>query len=181
MNSDHNQEVEARSAAQGRALEAEMPALVHAAGWDSIGRLAENSCLGTPDPEQASRRTHWTGLAGRAGVDREKAEDIAGNIQSAAEERGWEPLERGNTAPNAQSLYAAAKGDLTLSVTYSSGTGRPRLSLNVSTPCLDMPEGHTMARSELDPMYGSPDPMYPNDDRSKFTNGTPKPLPSSSE
>lgn len=27
----------------------------------------------------------------------------------------------------------------------------------------------------------SPDPLYPNDDRSKFTNGTPRPLPSPSE
>ncbi|WP_277245037.1 hypothetical protein [Micrococcus terreus] len=33
-----------------------------------------------------------------------------------------------------------------------------------------------MTRSEYDPMYGSNDPLYPNDDRSQFTDGRPKPF-----
>lgn len=171
---------EARSAAQGRALEQEMPSLVRAAGWETIGQLNENSCLGTPDPEQAPRKTHWTGASGRSGVPRDEAEHTAELIRATAEQQGWERVQRG-AAPNTENLYAAEKGDLTLNVTYSSGTGRPGLSLRLSTPCLDMPAGHTMSRSELDPMYGSSDPLYPNDDRSKFTNGEPKPLPEPSD
>ncbi|MFB9071901.1 hypothetical protein ACFFIO_12755 [Citricoccus parietis] len=178
---DTTSDSETRSAEQGRAMEAEIPDLVRAAGWDSVGQLAENSCLGDPDPEQASRETHWTGASGRVGVSREDAESAAERIQDAAERRGWEHLKRGNTAPNSENLYAAAKGDLTLNVTYTSGTGRPGLSLQLSTECLEMPAGHTMIRSVLDPMYGSADPLYPNDDRSKFTNGEPKPLPGPSD
>lgn len=174
---DTASDTEARSAAQGKALEAEMPDLVRAAGWDTIGQLAENSCLGMPDPEQASRQTHWTGAAQRVGMSRDEALATAGDIQATAEQRGWQTRDRGNTAPNTETLYAAAKDDLTLSVVYSSGTGRPGLALRLSTGCLDMPDGHTMSRSELDPMYGSADPMYPKDDRSKFTNGKAKPLP----
>ena len=63
-----------------------------------------------------------------------------------------------------------------LNLTYRTTAGRPRIRLEVTTSCLDMPEGNTMTRSEYDPMYGSNDPLYPNDDRSQFTDGRPKPF-----
>lgn len=168
-------DAEQRSADHGRTVESELPDLVRAAGWGSIGRLSERSCLGYADPEKASRETRWTGSAGRSGVAEAEAQDIAQQVRHAAEEAGW--ASKDGAGPHGERLYGAAKGELTLSLTYQAGAGRPELILRVDSPCLEMPEGHTMSRSELDPMYGSSDPMYPNDDRSKFTNGEAKPLP----
>ncbi|MFC7401207.1 hypothetical protein [Citricoccus sp. GCM10030269] len=177
--SDDQPDAEARSAEYGRTIEQELPPLVRAAGWDSIGTLTEKSCLGTADPEEASRNTRWTGSSGASGLSQSEAEEIADDVRSTAEENGWDPKE--GKGPHGDRVYGASKGDLTLTVTYHTGAGRPELTLSLDSPCLDMPSGHTMSRSELDPMYGSSDPLYPNDDRSKFTNGKAKPLPSPSE
>lgn len=174
--SDVGGDPEARSADFGQAMEAEMPGLVQAAGWDSIGALAEQSCLGHADPEQASRETRWTSSSGAVGVSEAEAEDIAAEIRRTAEAGGW--VSADGAGPHGDRLYGASKDEITLNVTYRTGAGEPELTLSLDSPCLEMPAGHTMARSELDPMYGSSDPMYPNDDRSKFTNGEPKPLPS---
>lgn len=172
-----NGDPEARSAELGHAIESEMPALVRASGWDSLGELRETSCLGYADPEMASRETKWIGRSGTVGISESDAESLTAEIRETAEAGGWTPKE--GRGPQGNRLYGATKGDLILIVTYQSGTGRPEFTLSVHSPCLEMPEGHTMSRSELDPMYGSADPRYPNDDRSKFTNGKPKPLPTS--
>ncbi|MGO1885800.1 MAG: hypothetical protein ACTH3G_10630 [Citricoccus sp.] len=169
------QENEERSAGYGRQIEEELPTLVRAAGWDSIGAFAENSCLGYAAPEKASRETHWTAASGRVGVSEADAGQMAEQVQRAAEEAGWTSKE-GN-GPHGDRLYGASKGDITLNVIYRSGAGEPALSLSLNSPCLEMPAGHVMTRSGLDPMYGSSDPLYPEDDRSKFTNGKAKPLP----
>ncbi|NUL46039.1 hypothetical protein F7P69_12670 [Cellulosimicrobium funkei] len=171
-------EAEARSAEQGRTIHAEIPDLVRAAGWDSIGQLTEKSCLGTADPEEAARETKWIGSSSASDVPQSEAMAIAEGVARDAEQSGWTPQE--GTGPHGDRLYGATKEDLTLVVTHQTGGGRSSLSLAIHSPCLEMPAGHVMTRSELDPMYGSSDPLYPNDDRSKFTNGEPKPLPTGS-
>lgn len=178
MNPQSNDEADnpARSAAHGELIEAELPAAVRNAGWDHIGSLMETSCTSDPDPATASRRTMWEGGARELDVSEDSARLIARKVKDYAESHGWTPAD--GSGPDGHRLYGATKEDVALQVTFRETGTRTALSIVMSSPCLEMPEGHTMARSELDPMYGSPDPMYPNDDRAKFTNGSPKPLPS---
>ncbi|QCU77368.1 hypothetical protein E7744_03410 [Citricoccus sp. SGAir0253] len=171
-------DAETQSRTSGQLMEAEMPALVRAAGWDSIGTLTETSCLGIADPEEASRETRWTASSGATGVSEDEAGHVAEQVRRAAEESGW--TSKDGAGAHGDRLYGASKGDLTLALTYRTGAGASELTLALDSPCLQMPAGHTMTRSELDPMYGSSDPRYPHDDRSRFTNGTPRPLPSPS-
>jgi hypothetical protein len=172
------QDAEQASAARGAQVERAMPGLVRAAGWDSLGPLREESCNDSPHPEKASSATRWFSSAGRPDVSEGEARSITEAVREYAESTGWTGRE---STGGPRLLYAAGQDDLTLVVRHATGSGAGPLSVEISTPCLDMPEGHTMTRSGLDSMYGSPDPMYPNDDRSKFTNGTPKPLPSPAE
>jgi hypothetical protein len=164
-----------RSAAHGRLIEAELPAAVRQAGWDHIGSLMETSCTSDPEPETASRRTMWEGGARELDVDADSARQVAQQVKDYADSHGWTATD--DQDPNGHRLYGATKDEVALQVTFRETGTRTALSIVMSSPCLDMPAGHTMTRSEWDPMYGSPDPLYPNDDRSKFTNGTPKPLP----
>ncbi|MGM7671053.1 hypothetical protein [Microbacterium sp. A93] len=179
MNPTSTGDPEQQSAEYGRLMEAEAPGLARAAGWDSLGSLTEKSCLGTADPAEASRETRWTAVTGEFGTSETEAGRVAEQVRQAAEDTGWTSKE--GSGAHGDRLYGAVKGDLNLTVTYRTGAGEAELSLRLDSPCLEMPEGHTMARSELDPMYGSSDPLYPNDDRSKFTNGEPQPLPEPSE
>lgn len=172
-------DIEQRSAAHGRLIEEDMPSLVRAAGWDSIGNLGEKSCLGTADPEEAVRETKWIGSSSATDVPQSEATTIAEDIARDAEQLGWSPQE--GSGPNGDRLYGATKEDLTLVVTHHTGGGRANLSLAIHSPCLEMPAGHTLTRSTLDPMYGSGDELYPDEDSSKFTNGEPKPLPEPSD
>ena len=166
-----------RSAEAGRVIEQDLIAVVRAAGWDSVGQLREQSCLGDADPKDAARQTKWLGTAARES-SQDQARRQAEEVARTAESLGWTPSE-GHGAQGDR-LYGAEKDELTLVVRHRTGGGHNTLSMAIHSPCLDMPEGHTMTRSEYDPMYGSHDPLYPNDDSSKFTNGQPKPFPEDS-
>lgn len=171
-------EAEQISAAQGSKIEEVMPGVVRAAGWESIGMLREESCNDSPEPERAAEVTRWFAAAGRRGVSQDEAQSVVDAVREYAESTGWTSKE---STGGPQLIYSASQDQLTLVVRHSTGSGDAGpLGVEISTPCLEMPEEHTMSRSELDPMYGSPDSMYPNDDRSKFTNGEPKPLPEAS-
>ncbi|VXB76502.1 hypothetical protein [Citricoccus sp. K5] len=172
--SDGTPDAEERSAAQGRQIEEDLPLLVEAAGWQGIGALAEKSCLGDPEPAAASRETKWIGSASRD-LDGADPSELAASIARQAEDLGWTPQE-GN-GPHGDRIYGAVKNELTLVVNHTTSGGADAVALSIHSPCLEMPEGHTMTRSELDPMYGSGDELYPGEDSSKFTNGEPKPLP----
>lgn len=168
-------DAETLSAQQGERVEQIMPGLVRAAGWDAVGQLSEVTCSGSPVPEEASRSTRWSAVAGRSNGDQQEANGIAAAVQGHAEDTGWSTQQV--SSANDGRVYQAVKDDMGLNLTYRTTAGRPRIRLEVTTSCLDMPEGHTMTRSEYDPMYGSNDPLYPHDDRSQFTNGRPKPFP----
>lgn len=169
-----NQEL---SGTHGRTIEQDLIPVVRAAGWDSVGQLREQSCLGDADPQDAARQTKWLGTAARES-SQDQARRQAEEVARTAESLGWTPSE-GHGAQGDR-LYGAEKDELTLVVRHRTGGGHNTLSVAIHSPCLDMPEGHTMTRSEYDPMYGSHDPLYPNDDSSKFTNGQPKPFPEDS-
>ena len=173
-NETPDDDVQQRSAAAGATIEQDLPQLVRTVGWDSVGRLREQSCLGDPSPDAAPRQTSWVGSASRDS-SAEEARGQAAQIAQVAESIGWTPQE--GSGGQGDRLYGAQKDDLTLVVRHRTGGGHDALSVEIHSPCMDMPEGHTMSRSEYDPMYGSNDPLYPNDDRSKFTNGKPKPFP----
>ncbi|NUL46041.1 hypothetical protein F7P69_12680 [Cellulosimicrobium funkei] len=166
------QENEERSAGYGRQIEEDLPSLVRAAGWDSIGALREESCNDSPVREHASSTTRWFATAGRRDISQDEAQSVLESVREHAESTGWNSKE---STGGPQLLYTASQDDLTLVVRHSTSSGPGLLGVEIATPCLEMPEGHTMSRSELDPMYGSPDSLYPNDDRSKFTNGKAKP------
>lgn len=167
-------DAETLSTQQGERMEQIMPGLVRAAGWDAVGQLSEVTCSGSPVPEEASRSTRWSAVAGRSNGDQQEANGIAAAVQGQAEDTGWSTQQV--SSANDGRVYQAVKDDMGLNLTYRTTAGRPRIRLEVTTSCLDMPEGNTMTRSEYDPMYGSNDPLYPNDDRSQFTDGRPKPF-----
>lgn len=167
-------DAERTSTARGALIEELMPGLVRAAGWDTLSNLRERSCTDSPDPERAAASTRWFASSGRGDVTRAEAESVMEAVREHAESTGWTPHE---STGGPRLLYAASQDDLTLVVRYATTADEGPLSVEISTPCLDMPSGHTMTRSELDPRYGSSDPMYPNDDRSEFTNEQVKQLP----
>lgn len=172
-----NDDAEQVSAERGSTIEEVMPGMIRAAGWESIGILREQSCNDSPDAETASSVTRWFAAAGRRDAGQDEARSVVDAVREHAESTGWASNE---STGGPEILYAASQKDLTLVVRYSTDSGSGPLGVEISTPCLDMPDGHTMLRSELDPMYGSPSSLYPHDDRSQFTNGEPKPLPSPS-
>jgi len=167
-------EAERRSAAHGALIEQDLPALLRAGGWETISTLRETSCLGDPDPAVAASRTKWLG-SGSADLPAAEARQRAERVGARARELGWTPQE--GSGPHGDRLFGATKEELTLVVSYETGGGHRTLTVAVHSPCLEMPEGHTMTRSGLDALYGSADPLYPDEDRSAFTNGSPKPLP----
>lgn len=145
---------EQRSAAHGRQIEQDLPPLVQAAGWDGLGELGEKSCLGDPDPAVASRETKWIGSASRSDVPEAQARELAARIARQAEEMGWSAQD--GAGPSGDRVYGATKEDLTLVVSHRTGGGRSSMTVAIHSPCLEMPEGHTMVRSGLDPDHGAP-------------------------
>ncbi|MDI3331236.1 MAG: hypothetical protein QJR09_10975 [Micrococcus sp.] len=180
MNSQQDDNV-AATAQHGEQISAAVPGLVRAFGQDSVGTLSETSCTSSPDPETASRNTRWEASTATSVPTQQEARALADAVRQHAEAQGWQTQDREAAHPSLERLYSAVREDLTLVMDADDGGEDVQVRLSVTSPCLEKPAGHTMARSELDPMYGSPDPMYPNDDRSKFTNGTPRPLPAPSE
>lgn len=78
-------DAETLSAQQGERMEQIMPGLVRAAGWDAVGQLSEVTCSGSPVPEEASRSTRWSAVAGRSNGDQQEANGIAAAVQGHAE------------------------------------------------------------------------------------------------
>lgn len=177
MNSQQDDNV-AATAQHGEQIAAAIPGLARAFGQDSVGTLSETSCTSSPDPETASRNTRWTASTATTVPTQRQAQDLAGAVRVHAEAQGWQTQDREAAHPGLDRLYTAVRDDLTLVMDADGSGGDYEIQLSVTSPCLEKPAGHTMTRSEWDPMYGSSDPLYPNDDRSEFTNGSPKPLPS---
>ena len=169
------------TARHGEQLVASIPGLVRTFGEESVSELSETSCTSSPDPETASRNTRWKGSTGTDAPSSQEGRERAQAVREYAEANGWTTEERGSAHPSIERLYTATREDLTLIVEQDGGVDEPVVSFTVVSPCLEKPSDHTMTRSEYDPMYGSSDPLYPNDDRSKFTNGEPKPLPEPSD
>ncbi|NUL49007.1 hypothetical protein F7P69_27950 [Cellulosimicrobium funkei] len=180
MGSQQQDNAEA-TARDGEQLVASIPGLVRAFGEESVSELSETSCTSSPDPETASRNTRWKGSTGTDAPSSQEGRERAQAVREYAEANGWTTEERGSAHPSIERLYTATREDLTLIVEQDGGVDEPVVSFTVVSPCLEKPSDHTMTRSEYDPMYGSSDPLYPNDDRSKFTNGEPKPLPEPSD
>ncbi|GAA4775384.1 hypothetical protein [Citricoccus nitrophenolicus] len=178
IGSQQQDNVEA-TAQQGQQMVNLLPGLVRAFGEESVSLLSETSCTSSPDPETASRNTRWTGAVGFSASSAQEGRGRAQAVREYAESTGWASEDRAAVHPSGERLYTATRGDLTLVLEQDGGEDEPGVSFTVTSPCLEKPDGHTMTRSELDSMYGSSDPLYPNDDRSKFTNGEPKPLPGS--
>ncbi|NUL46040.1 hypothetical protein F7P69_12675 [Cellulosimicrobium funkei] len=176
VGSQHQDNVEA-TAHQGQQMVDLMPGLVLTFGEQSVSLLSETSCTSSPDPETASRNTRWTGSVGFSASSAQEGRDRAQAVREYAESTGWTTEDRASVHPSGERLYSATRDDLTLVIEQDGGEDEPGVSFTVTSPCLEKPAGHTMTRSEFDSMYGSTDPLYPNDDRSKFTNGEPKPLP----
>lgn len=165
------------TAQHGEQLVAAIPGLVRAFGEESVSLLSETSCTSSPDPETASRNTRWTGAVGVSASSAQEGRDRAQAVREYAESTGWATEDRGAAHPSGERLYTATRDALTLVIEQDGGDDEPEVSFTITSPCLEKPSGHTMTRSELDSMYWSSDPLYPNDDRAKFTNGEPKPLP----
>ncbi|NUL46042.1 hypothetical protein F7P69_12685 [Cellulosimicrobium funkei] len=180
MNSQDDENVEA-TAQHGDQVVAEIPGLARAFGQDAVPQLREVSCTSSPDPEMASRNTRWRAATGATVSSDQEARELADAVRKHAESKGWVTQRSDASHPSLERLYMATLDDLTLTINANNRGGSPEVTLAVVSPCLEKPDGHTMTRSEFDSMYGSSDPLYPNDDRSKFTNGEPKPLPESSD
>ncbi|NUL46038.1 hypothetical protein F7P69_12665 [Cellulosimicrobium funkei] len=169
------------TAQHGEQVVAEIPGLARAFGEESVSELSETSCTSSLDPDTAPRNTRWRGsVVVSVPTDRD-ARERAEAVREYAESNDWLTQDRGSSHPGVERLYTATQDELTLTINANARGDNPEISLTVVSPCLEKPAGHTMTRSELDPMYGSSDPLYPNDDRSKFTNGEPKPLPEPSD
>lgn len=130
-NEEPAENAQRRSAEAGTVIEHDLPSLVRAAGWDSVGQLREQSCLGDTDPKDAARQTKWLGTAARESSEdqaRRQAEEVA----RTAESLGWTPSE--SHGAQGDQLYGAEKDDLPLVVRHRTGGGHSTLSVAIHSP-----------------------------------------------
>ncbi|MDO5633490.1 MAG: hypothetical protein Q4G34_01265, partial [Micrococcus sp.] len=175
----------------GEYLDRVFPDIARSMGALAVTDLSEQTCSTTAiSGPSAARQTSWMARA-EVGVSTEDvANNVAENIREQAEHYGWTTAKNprdvgadGNYA--GQRLLGATLEDPNLVMILLLRTHQQDGTLRVVTQirgrCYDMPEGHRMTRSTLDPDYGSASSAYVETDSLDDYTGRPAPLPSSTQ
>ncbi|GEM_PF-5459236 len=185
-----NADAEQASRADGEYLERVFPDIARSMGADSVTRLRELTCKGeTASGPTAARETSWVADAGVAVPDESVARQVAEHVRAQVEAQGWrtseDPAEVGDEGAFAGTrLLSAAHEDPDLVLTVlldEDGRGTLTVSTVVRGTCREMPEGHRMVHSELDPQYGTNRGGGYEDLGEGVYTGRPAPLPESTQ
>ncbi|MDO5633491.1 MAG: hypothetical protein Q4G34_01270 [Micrococcus sp.] len=178
------------SRAEGEYLDRVFPDIARSMGALSVTRLHERTCSTTAiSGPSAARHTAWVADAEVAVANEDVAIKVAKNVREQAEHYGWTTAENprdvgadGNYA--GQRLLGATLEDPNLVMIVlldKKYDGTPIVATVIHGRCYDMPEGHRMTRSTLDPDYGSASSAYVETDSLDDYTGRPAPLPSSTQ
>lgn len=161
--SPSSEDAEALSTADGQFLEQNFPDIARAMGADSVTRLRERTCAGdTASGPTAASNTSWVAHAEVVVSDVAVARQVAEHVRAQAEKQGWttsqDPAEVGDRGSFAGQRLLSAKlddPDLVMTVLLDDDRdGALVVATIVRGICRDMPQGHRMVHSRLDPEYG---------------------------
>lgn len=178
------------STSEGDYLEAIFPDIARSMGANSVTHLREITCAGdTASGPTAARKTSWMARAEVTVTDADVAREVADNVRAEVEKHGWttseNPADVGDQGSFAGTRLLSAKledPDLVMTVLLDEDRDGTLIVANqVRGICRDMPEGHKMVRSPLDPEYGAADLAYEETDSIEDYTGLFKPLPTSTQ
>ncbi|WIK81984.1 hypothetical protein [Micrococcus lylae] len=190
MTASQSAEAEALSAADGEFLDKTFPDIARAMGAESVRRLRETTCTGAlPGDRSAAKNTSWIADAEVAVDSEDTAHKVADHIRTQAKKQGWtlaeDPADVDAEGNFAGSRLLGGKHDgqnMVMTVLLDEDRdGTLIVATVVRGICRDMPDGHEMVRSELDPQYGAVGDGYADTDSLEDFTGQPGPLPASTQ
>ena len=191
MTASQSADAEALSTADGEFLDKTFPDIARAMGAESVTHLRERTCTGAlPGDRSAAKNTSWMARAVVAVDSEDTAHKVADHIRTQADKQGWtlaeDPADVDAEGNFAGTRLLGGKHDgqnMVMTVLLDEDRDGTLIVINhVRGICRDMPDGHEMVHSRLDPDYGTAEGDGYNDHVSlEDYTGEQAPLPESTQ